>query len=109
MGQPERARSRVRAPGVSGVSLLRRTELARRRLRAMACFTDDTMIFLAVILQSVIDLASDDPACRDSARRYLSGEYPFADHARSVGLDHAAVRSLLEQAELLPVCGCRVA
>lgn len=91
--------------GLAGVSMLRRTELARKAIRreaAALCLTQDSVIGLGVILISVTDLADADPAIRASARRYLMGDDPFRQHASTAGLVPERVRTLLQSSELLP-------
>jgi hypothetical protein len=91
--------------GLAGVSMLRRTELARKAIRreaAALCLTSEAVIGLGVILYSVTDLADADPTIRASARRYLMGDDPFHKHAAAAGLVPEQVRALLQQSELLP-------
>jgi hypothetical protein len=90
---------------LAGVSMLRRTELARKAIRreaAALCLTQDAVIGLGVILISVTDLADADPNIRAAARRYLTGTDPFDKHAAAAGLVPERVRALLQRSELLP-------
>lgn len=90
---------------LAGVSMLRRTELARKAIRRQAsamCLTQESVIGLGVILISVTDLADPAPGIRASARRYLLGADPFHKHASAAGLVPSQVRALLRQSELLP-------
>lgn len=84
---------------VSKISLLRRSQLARRALMRMVRITcPEQQLWLRVIAMAVEDMVSPGP---NDAHRYFTRSFPFEVHADLAGLDPDAVRLVLKQAHLI--------